>query len=395
MKTYCYWLLAFTKLPFLLGAQGNVGIGGNATRAKLEVLGVSGTGSTNAVFGSDGAGVSFQSDGYSFQLNFPSVGFNQYRDKATGYGKYMHGGYAAVQWFQPGTGLFGIDMQSVTGIKDAAIAGDFHRAFSIFPSGAVSFGKENNNANLTVDYLNVNGINTSDGSIYFYGTQYPSFINAGLQSPSMPTQIGPGKDGGVTFINDIPGNNVVIGGSYTKVGINTNPLYLTTLSIRHAQGGNGLLLMEQNSYNNWEWYVSNDLPLVWIGQKYNGLLIGDYNPNTGEHGYVSDRRLKTQIRPLQPVLNEVMELQPVQYRMKTADPTSPPTYGFIAQDVKKLFPEIVSIINDNIPDKKSLPDLHLLNYSQFFVVAIKAIQEQQAQIATLAKEIVKLEQSNQ
>jgi hypothetical protein len=36
----------------------------------------------------------------------------------------------------------------------------------------------------------------------------------------------------------------------------------------------------------------------------------------------------------------------------------------------------------------------MMNYSQFFVVAIKAIQEQQAQIAALNKEINKLEQSN-
>ena len=386
MKTYFYYLLAFLQLPLLITAQGNVGIGGPATRARLEVFGVAGSGNTSAVFGSDGAGI-------SFQRNWPSVGFNQYRDAPTGHGKYMAQGYAAVEYMDPASGVFALDMQSVAGLKDAGIAGEFHRAFTIFPSGAVTFGKGSTNSNLTVDYLNVNGTNTANGSIYFYGTQYASYINAG--QGGMPTQIGPGKDGGATYINDIPGNNVVIGRNATKVGINTDPFYLTTLSIRHSQTGNGLLLIEQTSYHNWEWYVSNDFPLVWIGQKYDGLLIGDYNPNTGEHGYVSDRRLKTQIRPLRPVLDEVMHLQPVQYRMKTADPASPPVNGFIAQDVKKLFPELVSIINDNIPGKKSLPDLNMLNYSQFFVVAIKAIQEQQSQIAVLNKEIIKLEQSNQ
>jgi hypothetical protein len=305
----------------------------------------------------------------------------------------MAQGYAALEYLDPGTGIFSLDMQSVAGFKDASIAGEFHRAFTIFPNGTVCFGKGYTNSNLIVDYLNIGGSNTANGSIYFYGTQYPSYINAS-QQPGMPTQIGPGKDGGVTYINDIPGNNVVIGSNATKVGINTDPLYLTTLSIRHAQAGNGLLLIEQTSYNNWEWYVSDDFPSVWMGQKYNGLLIGDYNPNTGEHGYVSDRRLKTQIRPLRPVLDEVMQLQPVQYRMKTADPALPPVNGFIAQDVRKLFPELVSIINDNIPGKKSLPDLHMMNYSQFFVVAIKAIQEQQAQIAALNKEINQLEQLN-
>jgi hypothetical protein len=386
MKTYFNYLLAFTQFPFLLAAQGNVGIGGTATRARLEVFGVAGSGNTSAVFGSDGAGI-------SFQRNWPSVGFNQYRDAPTGYGKYMAQGYAAVEYMDPVSGVFALDMQSVAGLNDAGIAGAFHRAFTIFPNGAVTFGKGSTNSNLTIDYLNVNGTNTANGSIYFYGTQYPSFINSG--QASMPTQIGPGKDGGVTYINDIPGNKVQIGRYATDVGINSDPLYLTTLSIRHAQTGNGMLLIEQTSYNNWEWYVSNDFPLVWMGQKYNGLLIGDYDPNTGAHGYVSDRRLKTRIRPLRPVLDEVMQLQPVQYRMKTADPASLLVNGFIAQDVKKVFPELVSIINDNIPGKKSLPDLNMLNYSQFFVVAIKAIQEQQSQIAALNKEIFMLEQSNQ
>jgi hypothetical protein len=383
MKKYFFYLIAFTIPPMLLTAQGNVGIGGAATRARLEVFGVAGAGNTSAVFGSDGAGV-------SFQQNWPSVGFNQYRDAPTGNGRYMAQGYAAVEHLDPGSGTFALDMQSVAGLKDAAIAGEYHRAFTIFSNGTVCFGKGQNNSNMIVDYLNLNGTNAANGSIYFHGTQYASYINV---SQNIPTQIGPGKDNGYTYINDLTGNNVVIGGNATKVGINTAPLYLTTLSIRHAQAGNGLLLREQTSGNNWEWYVSNDNP-VWIGQKYNGLLIGDYNPNTGVHGYVSDRRLKTSIKPLRPVLDNLMQVQAVQYRMKNADPASQPTQGFIAQDVKKHFPELVSVINDNSPGHKGLTDLHMLQYSQFFVVAIKAIQEQQIQIAALNKEISKLEQSN-
>ncbi|MES2774997.1 MAG: tail fiber domain-containing protein [Bacteroidota bacterium] len=387
MKKYFFYLITFTQLPFLPGAQVNVGIGGDATRARLEVFGIAGTGNTSAVFGSDGAGI-------SFQRNWPTVGFNQYRSTASGNGSYMHGGYAAVEYMDPVSGTFALDMQSVAGVKDGSM-GERHRAFTIFPSGAVSFGKGTANTNFTVDYLNFNNTNTANGTIHFYGTQYASFIHGG--TTSMPTQIGPGKDNGVTYINDVGGNNVVIGNIGTKVGINVAPLYLTTLSIRHAQAGNGLLLRDQSQTtpNNWEWYVSNDFPLVWLGQKFNGALIGDYNPETGEHGTTSDRRLKKHIRPLRSVLDDVMQLQPVQYRMKTADPGSLPVKGFIAQHVKKLFPELVLIINDSTPGKKTLPDLHMMNYSQFFVLAVKAIQEQQGQIAALNKEIIRLEQSNQ
>lgn len=386
MKNHLLYLVVFINVPLLLPAQGNVGIGGNATRARLEVFGVADAGNTNAVFGSDGTGI-------SFQQNWPSIGFNQYRNQAGGYGTYMGPGYAAVEYMDPGTGTLALDISATPGTKDAPIGSELYRAFSIFNSGSVCFGKGNISSNLTIDYLNYNNSNLANGSIYFQGTQYPSFINVS-QPAGMPTQIGPGKDYGITYINDLPGQNVVIGGNATKVGLNTSPLYLTTLSIRHAIEGNGLLLIEQNSYNNWEWYVSNDNP-VWIGQKYNGLLIADFNPTTGQHDYVSDRRLKTAIRPLQPVLDKVMQLQPVQYRMKSAEPGSPLTQGFIAQDVRKLFPGLVSVLNDYSSNSKALPDLHLLNYSQLFVIAIKAIQEQQDQISLLSKEISQLEQPNQ
>ncbi|MEO7265004.1 MAG: tail fiber domain-containing protein [Ferruginibacter sp.] len=363
MKRY-YLLLLSAITPALLWSQGNVGIGAPATKARLEILNATGAGTTTAVFGSESTGI-------SFQQNLPSIGFNQYRDAAGGYGKYIGPGYAALQYLDPGNGGMALDMQPVSGIKNATM-GALNRAFTLFPNGTVILGYNNVNTNLGLD---------ANNSAYFYGTQYRSGINAPF------TSFQPGKDGGTTYINDLPGNNVVMG---LKAAINTNPFYLTTLSIRHATAGNGMLLIEQNGANSWEWYVSNDNP-VWIGQKYNGLLIGDYNPNTGVHGYVSDIRLKTAIRPLAPVLQNLLQIQTVQYRMKSASPDTPLTQGFIAQNIRTLFPELVSIIENHDPGNKGLTDLHMLNYSQFFVLAIKAIQEQQEQIAALTKEISELD----
>lgn len=382
MKTYLLFFLAI-GMSCGLSAQNNVGIGGSATRARLEVFGVAGAGNTSAIFGSDNAGV-------SFQKNWPSVGFNQYRDGAGGYGKFLDNGYAAVQYMDPATGAWALDMQGNSGLKDAGLQ-EPYRSFTFFPSGGLSMGKTNNNSAFMVDYLNYNGSNTANGSIYFYGTQYPSYINLGA---GVATILGPGKDGGTTFINDLPNTKTVIGGTAGKLGINTNPLYITSLSIRHAQDGAGLLLREETNNNNWEWYVSNDNP-VWIGQKYNGALIGDYNPTTGVHGYVSDARLKTAIRPMEPVLHNLLQLQPVEYHMKGEDSGRAATQGFIAQEVAKFYPELVSIITDKQPGYKGLPDLHMLNYSQFFVLAIKAIQEQQAELEAITQEITQLEKQKQ
>jgi hypothetical protein len=385
MKRYIYLVLVLLHLPVFLWAQSNVGIGGVPVRARLELFSGTGFGTSSAIFGSDGAGI-------SLQQNWPGVGFNQYRLESTGYGRYMSTGYAGVQYLDPANGVFCLDMHPTAGNKDGLISTEFYRAFSILSNGTVSFGKGTNNSNLVVDYLNVNGSNLANGSIHFHGTQYPSFINT-ANIPAIPTQVGPGKDGGTTYINDISNGNIGIGSTSNlakKLGINTMPFYLTTLSIKHAATGGGLLLIEPSSFNNWEWYVSNDNP-VWLVHKYNGFQIGDYNPVTGVHSYVSDRRLKTDIRPMEPVLDKVMALEPVQYRMKSQAAGTQLHPGFIAQEVKKLFPELVTLMPGKSSGENGVEDLHMLNYSQFFVLSLKAIQEQQDEIAALTKQLEQLE----
>ncbi len=380
MKQYFFILLALANLPLMISAQ-NVGIGAPATRARLEVFSGTNPAVMSAIFGGE-------SNGISFQQNWPSVGFNQYRSLPTGYGKFMATGYGAVQYMNPGDGTMALDMQSVSGFSNNEMI-EPHRAFSIFSNGTVSFGKGVNNSNLVVDYLNRAGSNSANGSIYFYGSQYHSFIN------TSSTSFSPGKDGGTTYINDISSGHTVIGTANAQHGlaINTNPFYLTTLSIRHATAGGGLALIEQTSFNNWEWYLSNDNP-CWMGQKYNGALIGDFNPTTGQHGFISDSRLKSVIRPIEPVMDKLMKLQPVQYRMRSQEVDARPGPGFIAQEVRKLFPEMVTVLPGNSAGDKALTDLHMLSYSQFFVLAIKAIQEQQAEIAELTRQLEQLEQSH-
>jgi hypothetical protein len=60
-------------------------------------------------------------------------------------------------------------------------------------------------------------------------------------------------------------------------------------------------------------------------------------------------------------------------------------YGMIAQDVEKLFPEIVT------EPAAGGSNHYAVNYSAYGVIAIKAIQEQQKKIETLEERIVRLE----
>src|SRR6187399_448562 len=98
-------LLILSAICLQANAQ-NVGIGTNtATRAKLEVVGVAGSGATSGLFGSNSSGI-------SLQRNWPTIGFNQYRDNITpgSQGKFMSTGFAALQYMDPNSGTYYIDM---------------------------------------------------------------------------------------------------------------------------------------------------------------------------------------------------------------------------------------------------------------------------------------------
>ena len=100
----------------------------------------------------------------------------------------------------------------------------------------------------------------------------------------------------------------------------------------------------------------------------------------------SDIRLKTEIKPLEKSLSQLLLLNPVNYLMKESL-TSTDYYikdnGFIAQELQKIFPDLV--IEGKDKDK-----LLSINYIALIPVLTKAIQEQQSQIEDQQKQINEL-----
>lgn len=105
--------------------------------------------------------------------------------------------------------------------------------------------------------------------------------------------------------------------------------------------------------------------------RQNQQLIGYLSPSSGwEH--VSDRKLKRNIEPFRSgILNDIKSLTACtyEYNFLTQDEQS---IGFVAQDVMKTFPELVSrYLSDEGEETLSIA------YGKVAVIAIKAIQEQQ------------------
>jgi len=99
------------------------------------------------------------------------------------------------------------------------------------------------------------------------------------------------------------------------------------------------------------------------------LLGGATTLSTDVNGNIirtpSDRNLKEDIKPLKDSLDKLMELQGVSYDFKDKDFGSGRQIGFIAQDVKSIFPEVVSTGGDYLS----------LNYGNLVAVVVEAVKE--------------------
>jgi hypothetical protein len=81
-------------------------------------------------------------------------------------------------------------------------------------------------------------------------------------------------------------------------------------------------------------------------------------------------------------MEKFMQLRPVEYELKYNNPNHEKTIGFIAQEVKQLFPEIVNVSPGKL-NEETISDFHTLNYDGFKILAVKAVQEEQSLIVDL------------
>jgi hypothetical protein len=99
---------------------------------------------------------------------------------------------------------------------------------------------------------------------------------------------------------------------------------------------------------------------------------------------LSDARAKRDIRELDLGLDFVLALRPVQFRMIEGDGRA--DLGFLAQDVEAVLGDGYNILSVGGDAERTLA----LRYTDFIAPLVKAVQEQQAQIATQRDEIAQL-----
>jgi len=175
--------------------------------------------------------------------------------------------------------------------------------------------------------------------------------------------------GGVETIKDNPnlkknGGNLIINNAGANFLTLNDGTTLTKTSVRvWRDNASQLTFVGQNDAN-----TDNSWPGVVLDCK---LSIVKAN-NVVQ---LSDQRLKTNIEPLRNVISSIKQINGVKFNYKT-DPSNKKSIGLIAQEVEKVFPELV--ITDNTEDK-----IKSVSYSNMVGVLVEAVKEQQKMIEEL------------
>jgi len=169
-----------------------------------------------------------------------------------------------------------------------------------------------------------------------------------------------------------------------KTGTTQSNLHLYLDRYTGAGGYGGLELEQSYTGNSWIIYTSQSSDNLTF--YYNNVYMGYIDSATGVYTATSDLRLKKNIIDLEGSLSKLLELKPKLYHYKTQDNSDSKNPGFIAQEVKEVFPELVKIVQDDTKGD-GLSDLHTLSYSEFVPYIVKGMQEQQEIIENQNKEI--------
>src|SRR6266542_3283026 len=229
--------------------------------------------------------------------------------------------------------------------------------------------------NSTHNYINLLAPDANETGILFGKPQ--SNVSGGLIYNSSPTT------NGLQFRTNGNFTRMVLTNT-GRVGIGTTAP-ATELHLVHGDewfGKSGLRLQNSGANGvNWTLHTSNFDGKLYLF--FRDDEVGHFHNISGEYFSGSDARRKKDIETAPDVLSKVLQLDVKKYHFLKNKPDDKKHYGMIAQEVEKIFPEVVYHNKMDGSEK----DYYAMNYSAFGVLAIKAIQEQQQKITTLEDRI--------
>ena len=346
-----------------VNSSGNVGVGTQTPRASLDVTGNiharQGCWTTDeSLNGGFLIGDLATGTAYTYIGGVGSTGAASYLSLSTNAGEKMR---------ITSTGNVGIGTTSPSS-KLVVNAGSTS-VFSLAVQATSSFDFVGNAKRLAIFSLN-----GGDGTGIQLG--YDAVANTGIIAGST-NSIGAGIDF-YTYNGSAWGNRMrVTSGGNVLIGT-------TSVSERLTVGG-GIITFgtsaivyigARDGSVNYAWYAEN-ASFLYFYNSGTASVTAQIARTTGVYTALSDVNKKKDFEESNIGLNEVLQLKPTLYRMKTDDESSSKDLGFIAQEVKELIPQAYSESGEG--DKKFIG----LNQMPLIAALTKAIQELKAEIEIL------------
>jgi hypothetical protein len=300
-----------------------------------------------------------------------------------------------------GTNYAGLSVQGTLTTANYSLLGDGTNLFINRPNGGDMFFRMNNADQMVLTNSGNVGIGTTtpgvklqvqDGSVWANSssTLTSSMLtnDGGVELYRHPTAtIAPATNGYVDFKDNAADDYDarIYYSNPSGVGFNPNGAFVieTTTNGQPATASQRLVIRNDNGY---------------VGIGVNAPTYRLELPNIGSADgqgrafawpTYSDARVKSQLKPIEG-LSVVMKLNPLSYKHHDAEKTAKgllikdsgsTSFGFIAQELYKVLPEIVY---KPLDDKN---DFWSVDYDKLIPFLTKAIQEQQAIIETLQKQL--------
>jgi hypothetical protein len=177
---------------------------------------------------------------------------------------------------------------------------------------------------------------------------------------------------------DADNNTAKVGLSFYRSGANVGQFYLNSSNDFQLNIGPYATALDV-------FYAKTSTGFIGIGTTTPGVKLDVNGAVRGTSAYqVSDIRLKKDIEPIANDINDLFKLEPVQYYWKTdnafgknfdnADKTQ---FGFVAQEVEKVYPNLVAT------DTQGLKSIE---YTQIIPLLVEALKDQQKEIDELKEQ---------
>ena len=236
--------------------------------------------------------------------------------------------------------------------------------YNVFVGGAAGFRNTSGQSNTFMG--NLAGYYNTEG-------QHNVFIGdySGLDNTTGERNVFIGSHAG----NNVNGNdNIYLGcgtGYFSSAHVENHRLRIGSNNLIYGELDNNRVAINTDNANNLTFYVNG--------------LAGGTNPWQSP----SDKRLKTNIKPLHGALQCVLKLQGITFNWKDETNHRPgQNIGFIAQEVKEILPEVVS---GGGKDEKGNEIYYSIEYATLTPLLVEAIKELNEENQTLNETNKKLE----